>query len=128
MQNHRPTFEGWLTQPPRNSKPSEGHGSAVRVLRMVNSPAQHMAAEPVPFSPAKPAPVKLRSIKPARHEPAGCGANTKCISHPDCPDTACEGHPDNMGEAKPEDTRALRRVGVALVVFWLVLGVLVLGV
>ena len=122
MQTHRPTFEGWLTQPTRNSQASEGHASAVRVLRMVNSRHEHTAAEPVPFSPAKPAPVKLRNIKPAPRRTGCAGTGGACISHPDCPDTHCEGHPDNMtpqGDQSPE-LRAIvwRWAAVGLAVFW----------
>ena len=102
---YRPTFEGWLTQPTRNTHPSEGHASAVRVLRNINSPLQHMAAEPVPFNPAKPTPPKLRSIKPAPRRTGCAGNGGACLSHPDCPDTHCEGHPDNMGAESMHDPK-----------------------
>lgn len=37
--------------------------------------------------------------KPAPALRTGCsGARGSCISHPDCPDTNCEGHPDNAPE------------------------------
>jgi hypothetical protein len=99
------------TNPPRfqRGQPSEGHTSAVNVLRMVNSSREHRAAEPVPFR-AKPAP--LRSIKPTttQRRATGCaGAGGSCISHPDCPDVHCEGHPDNMGVISDVD-HALRPI------------------
>jgi hypothetical protein len=129
MQTHRPTFEGWLIQPPRNTNASEGHASAVRVLRMVNSRHEHTAAEPVPFSPAKPTPPKLRSIKPAPRRTGCAGAGSACISHPDCPDTHCEGHPDNMGTVIEHDPRAFRWVLAGLLAFWAVVaGVVVWAV
>jgi hypothetical protein len=128
---YKPTFEGWLTQPTCKSHPSEGHASAVRVLRNINSPLQHMAAEPVPFSPAKPAPVKLRSIKPAPRRTGCAGTGGACISHPDCPDTHCEGHPDNMGPQTEVDPE-LRAVvwccaACGLAAFWAVVAWIVFG-
>jgi hypothetical protein len=117
------TIEGWLHQPTSTrGQPSEGHTSAVNVLRMVNSRHQHQAAEPVPFR-AKPAP--LRSIKPCKAErrAQGCAGNGgACISHPDCPDVHCEGHPDNMGTAAQVDpmlrATVLRFAIAGLVAFW----------
>lgn len=102
------TIEGWLHQPTSShGQPSEGHSSAVNVLRMVNSSHEHQAAEAVPFR-AKPAPLRsiklASSIKPCKTErrAQGCaGTGGACISHPDCPDVHCEGHPDNMGTASP---------------------------
>lgn len=100
-------IEGWLTQPPaHHGQPSEGHASAVSVLRMVNTRHQHTASEPVPFRARPERPAPLRSIKPAAQSnkptPAtagrarGCGGQGgACISHPDCADHLCEGHPDN---------------------------------
>jgi hypothetical protein len=125
MQTHRPTFEGWLTEPPRNTKDSEGHASAVRVLRNINSPMEHTAAEPVPFSARKPTPPKLRSIKPAPRRTGCAGAGSGCINHPDCPDTHCEGHPDNMGTVTEHDPRAFNRALAWLVVIWVAVGVAV---
>ena len=119
------TIEGWLHQPTSTrGQPSEGHTSAVNVLRMVNSRHEHAAAEPMPFR-AKPAP--LRSIKPSKTErrAQGCaGTGGACISHPDCPDVHCEGHPDNMGDLLRENNSKLVRT------FWLSLaaGVCVLVV
>jgi hypothetical protein len=112
------TIEGWLHQPAdTRGQPSEGHTSAVNVLRMVNSSREHRSAEPVPFR-AKPAP--LRSIKPTttQRRATGCaGAGGSCISHPDCPDVNCEGHPDNMDlddSQKSEQIAIAQRFGIAL--------------
>lgn len=126
------TIEGWLTEPnpstatPRG-QPSEGHTSAVRVLRMVNSHQQHTAAEPVPFCAKRPA--ALRSTTPTP-QPKGCAGNGgACISHPDCPDVQCEGHPDNMGAeahaptaaADPATRAAFWRAYIAVIVVAMVL-------
>jgi len=79
----------------------------------------------VPFTPAKPAPVKLRSIKPAPRRTGCAGTGGACISHPDCPDTHCEGHPDNMGTVTEHDPRALRWAVAGLVGFWVVVALAV---
>lgn len=123
------TIEGWLHEPTSTrGQPSEGHTSAVNVLRMVNHPQQHTAVEPVPFR-AKPGPLRsiklASSMKPCKTErrAQGCaGTGGACISHPDCPDVHCEGHPDNMGTATQVDPidRAIymRSFIRGLVIFW----------
>lgn len=64
-------IEGWIT-PPRNlhqGKPSEGHSSAVEVLRLMGKRPMLTFSEPVPFH-SRPAP--LRSIKQPKGMGAGC--------------------------------------------------------
>jgi hypothetical protein len=82
MSAPRPTIQGWLTQPSHAGRSSEGHNTAVTVLRMVGSSHQHQAAEPVPFR-TQPAP--LRSIKPPRQAaPSGCTHDCSQGDHCTC--------------------------------------------
>lgn len=113
MSTSRHTIQGWLTQPTTQGRPSEGHTSAVNVLRMVNSRHQHQAAEPVPFR-AQPAP--LRAIKPPRKATPATGCTHDCHQGDRC---TCA--------PKPRGTRrSLRTWLVALVVFGLVAGAMAL--
>ncbi len=132
MSTTRPTIQGWLTQPTTQGRASEGHTSAVNVLRMVGTRHQHHAAEPVPFR-AQPAP--LRSIKPPRAAD-GIACFTRpgvmCMHDSKCHDTQCKGHPcNNGGEYTPEpqspsESRSLLRWLVAVVVFGLMAGAMAL--
>lgn len=114
-------IEGWLTQPPAHTgQPSEGHASAVNVLRMVGHTSDHVHQKPMPFRAQPP---RLRSIRhseptatrAAASSPAhGCaGAGGLCHSHPDCHDRQCQGHPDNDPSTSGEFDPALRAI------FWL---------
>jgi len=115
--HHTPTIQGWIT-PPRNlhhGLASEGHASAVNVLRMVNTRHQHQASEPVPFK-ATPT---LRSIKTSRAY-TGCRPGL-CESRPNCADTACQGHPLQMVQGEPDDgfdVPASERDPVLALKFW----------
>lgn len=115
-------IEGWITQPPaHHGQPSEGHTSAVNVLRLVNTRHQHRASEPVPFRAQPPRLRSIRHMHASTNAPEstirahGCaGAGGQCHGHPDCPDRLCEGHPDNDTDATGEFSPKLRAV------FWLV--------
>lgn len=107
----RATVEGWLTHPAHSytGRASEGHTSAVNVLRMVNSRHQHQAAEAVPFR-----------ANPEAKRSTGCGASSMCLGHPDCQDHHCEGHPDNTDQRDPKDSAFALR-------FWVSYGVFIAG-
>lgn len=117
-----------------NGRTSEGHTSAVNVLRMVGTRHQHQAAEPVPFR-AKPIGPPLRSIKPPR-KPDGNACYSRpgvmCMHDARCHDTHCEGHPCNNGGAytpdkqTPSESRSLLAWLAALLVFCLMAGAMAL--
>lgn len=100
-----------------NGRTSEGHTSAVTVLRMVGTRHEHQAAEPVPFR-AKPSGAPLRSIKPPRaceHKaPQGC-------TH-DCD----QGRRCTCAPLNPSESRSLLAWLAALLVFCLMAGAMAL--
>lgn len=115
----RPTIQGWLTQPTTQGRTSEGHTSAVQVLRMVGTRHQHHAAEPVPFR-AQPAP--LRNIKPPRageHHPQQ-GRPQGCTH--DCE----QGERCTCAPQSPSESRSLLGWLAAIVVFGLMAGAMAL--
>lgn len=115
MSHHRPTIQGWLTQPTTQGRASEGHTSAVNVLRMVGTRHQHQAAEPVPFR-AQPAP--LRSIKP----PRACEHKAQQGCTHDCD----QGRLCTCAPQTPSESRSLLGWLAAIVVFGLMAGAMAL--
>lgn len=99
MSHHRPTIQGWLTQPITQGRDSEGHTSAVNVLRMVGTSHQHHAAEPVPFR-----------AQPIATDGIACYSRpgVMCMGDPNCHDYHCEGHPCNDATDDERDPMALR--------------------